>query len=261
MPQTTLALTVTSLPIPFPMIDPVEYKILEEQKTNEFGGNAIWVFYSKNHCIWYWRIFLKRRMWMILIRLILKTRTWTEETGQAKRKELGLGWSRKGYHLLESHNIPHWWKRSLAKGRCHAISDVRLGNRAHMQSKSWICRSGLKDWSMMGHQGETKLPGLGSVAEDMPWCEGTVWWQKARTCKGTKDIRVESRHAMCILGIHTINDWVGERQSQTENAWAPGIVPRHRYLGRETEPYYITTGKDQQQYDNSTNGNNLNQHE
>lgn len=40
-PQTTLALTVLSLPIPFPMIDSVECKVVEEQKTAELGGNVI----------------------------------------------------------------------------------------------------------------------------------------------------------------------------------------------------------------------------
>lgn len=43
-PQTTLASAVHFLPILFPMIDPVEYKILEEHKTDEFGGNVIWLF-------------------------------------------------------------------------------------------------------------------------------------------------------------------------------------------------------------------------
>ena len=36
---------------------------------------------------------------------------------------------------MKSHNIPYGWKRRLAKGRYHAISDVRLGKRAHIQSK------------------------------------------------------------------------------------------------------------------------------
>lgn len=43
-----------------------------------------------------------------------------EEIGWAQRKQ----WSSYGHHTLKSHNIPGW-KRRLAKGRCHAISDVR----------------------------------------------------------------------------------------------------------------------------------------
>lgn len=43
MAQTTSVMTVPFLPILFPMMDSVEYKILD-QKTAEFGGNIIWFF-------------------------------------------------------------------------------------------------------------------------------------------------------------------------------------------------------------------------
>lgn len=47
-PQTTLASTVLFLPIPFSTIDPVEYKILEEQKANKFGRNVIWFLFQES---------------------------------------------------------------------------------------------------------------------------------------------------------------------------------------------------------------------
>lgn len=44
-PQTSLKVDRSLSSLPFPMTDSVDWKVIEEQKTAQFGGNITWVFF------------------------------------------------------------------------------------------------------------------------------------------------------------------------------------------------------------------------
>lgn len=161
-------------------------------------------------------------MWIILIRLILETRTLNRRDWMGSEKGVGpvvvqirssTCWKVTVYH---TDGREGWLKGDAMP---YLLLDWPRGVIYRANSGCQVRSKGLK---YDGAPGETKLSGL----EPVLWHNRMIWWWKARTYKRIKDIGVGSRQARSILGIQTINDWVVESQSQTKNAWAPGTVPR-----------------------------------
>lgn len=226
-----------------------------------WGKHHLGFFYSRNSCRWYWRIFSKPGMWMILAKSILETRTWTGKRLNRLR-ESSWAWCCpekviKFWKITVCHSD---WKRRL--GWREMLSSIWcLGRRPYTQSKFWICRLGLEYWNATGHKVETKLPRLVSVAEDTHWHEGGRSGEEKQGPAGDPKIsRWESRHAKCIGNPD--DKWWGGREAESDRKCLcsrNSVQTRHASL-RGQNPRTQTEKTQQQDYNNTIN-DHMSKHE